>query len=91
MLDKIAGLAMLLIASTVFLYYTVWTLATPFIDEDHPIQAIFPPRVWAIRIPVILVLVGGAVVGSFLSIVMINSAQKKKAKKAAAEAAKKAS
>ncbi|KAF3082893.1 hypothetical protein TWF569_004386 [Orbilia oligospora] len=88
MLDKIAGLAMLLIASTVFLYYTVWTLLTPFVDEDHPIQSLFPPRVWAIRIPVILLLIISAVVGSFLSVVMINSAKKKKAKKAAAAAKK---
>ncbi|KAF3937198.1 hypothetical protein ABW19_dt0204100 [Dactylella cylindrospora] len=81
---------MLLVASTVFLYYTVWTLLTPFIDDDHPIQSLFPPRVWAIRIPVILLLIGSAVVGSFLSVVMIRSGQKKRAKKAAA-AAKKAS
>ncbi|KAJ6260927.1 hypothetical protein Dda_3588 [Drechslerella dactyloides] len=79
---------MLLIASTVFLYYTVWTLLTPFIDDNHPIQALFPPRVWAIRIPVILLLIISAVVGSFLSVVMINSAKKKKAKKAAAAAKK---
>jgi dolichyl-phosphate mannosyltransferase polypeptide 2 regulatory subunit len=37
--------------------------------------------VWAIRIPVILILLGGAVVGSFLSLVMIRS-NRKKAQKA---------
>jgi dolichyl-phosphate mannosyltransferase polypeptide 2 regulatory subunit len=40
-------------------------------------HALFPPRVWAIRIPVILILVGSAVVGSFLSVVMIRSNRKK--------------
>lgn len=46
-------------------------------DEEHPAQSLFPPRVWAIRLPVILVLLGGAVVGSFLSVVMIRSNRKK--------------
>ncbi|KAK6843677.1 hypothetical protein PG984_002526 [Apiospora sp. TS-2023a] len=84
MLDKIVGLAMLLAASFVFIYYSIWTLLMPFVDSDHPLQNVFPPRVWAIRIPVVLVLLGSAVVGSFLSVVMIRSNQKKAAKAKAA-------
>ncbi|KAH8793034.1 dolichol phosphate-mannose biosynthesis regulatory protein, partial [Hyaloscypha sp. PMI_1271] len=88
-LDKLVGLAMLVAASVVFLYYTIWTLlmaslSIPFVDSDHPLQNIFPPRVWAIRIPVILILLGCAVVGSFLSAVMIRSNRKKAAKAKAA-------
>ncbi|KAL8420077.1 hypothetical protein RB594_003017 [Gaeumannomyces avenae] len=90
MLDKLVGLAMLVAASVVFLYYSVWTLIMPFVDSDHPLQNVFPPRVWAIRIPVILILLGSAVVGSFLSVVMIRSNRKKAAKAKAAAAKKKA-
>ncbi|KAK5123261.1 hypothetical protein LTR85_002691 [Meristemomyces frigidus] len=68
---------MLALASTVFLYYTIWTLLLPFVDDSHPLQHAFPPRVWAIRIPVILLLLGGAVVAGFLSVVMIRSNRKK--------------
>ncbi|KAK7754233.1 Dolichol phosphate-mannose biosynthesis regulatory protein [Diatrype stigma] len=75
---------MLVAASVVFLYYSIWTLAMPFVDSDHPLHAFFPPRVWAVRIPVILILLGSAVVGSFLSVVMIRSNRKKAAKAAAA-------
>lgn len=60
----------------------------PFVDPGHPLHDIFPPRVWAIRIPVILTLLGSAVVGTFIGIVMINS-NKKKAAKAKAAAKKK--
>jgi dolichol phosphate-mannose biosynthesis regulatory protein len=62
----------------------VLTKIQPFVDEDHPLHSLFPPRVWAIRIPVILILLGSAVVGSFLSVVMIRSNRKKalKAKQA---------
>lgn len=88
MLDKIVGMATLIAATTIFLYYTLWTLLMPFVDDDHPLQSLFPPRVWAIRIPVILTLLGSSVVGTFLALVMIKS-NKKKAAKARAAAAKK--
>jgi dolichyl-phosphate mannosyltransferase polypeptide 2 regulatory subunit len=122
-LDRFVGLAMLILASTVFAYYTVWTLlmvrhpvitllenfpwknkslpgiatkrkhkkanlptsTQPFVDDSHFIQSLFPPRVWAIRIPVILLLLGGAVVGSFLSVVMVRSNRKRAAKAAKAK------
>lgn len=73
MLEKLVGLAMLVVATVIFLYYTIWTLLMPFVDSDHPLQSFFPARVWAIRIPVILLLIGFAVVGSFVSVVMIRS------------------
>ena len=58
-------------------------------DENIELHSLFPPRVWAIRIPVIIILVGIAVVGSFLSMVMIKSGQKKRAKLAAQKDGKK--
>ncbi|PNP38591.1 dolichyl-phosphate mannosyltransferase polypeptide 2, regulatory subunit [Trichoderma gamsii] len=84
MLDKLVGFTMLVAASVIFLYYTIWTLLMPFVDGDHPLQNLFLPRVWAIRIPVILLLLGSAVVGSFVGMVMIRSNQKKAAKAKAA-------
>lgn len=58
--------------------------AKPFVDDDHPLQNFFLPRVWAIRIPVMLILLGSAVVGSFLGMVMIRSNRKQAAKAKAA-------
>lgn len=60
----------------------------PFVDDDHPLQSLFPPRVWAIRIPMILTLLASAVVGTFLAMVMIRSNRKKAAKARAATAKK---
>jgi dolichyl-phosphate mannosyltransferase polypeptide 2 regulatory subunit len=111
---------MILVATAVFLYYTIWTLfmvntpsssfvscccppasptlpcalltqylPQPFVDENIELHNFFPPRVWAIRIPLAIVLVGVAVVGSFLSMVMIKAGQKKRAKLAAAAGVKK--
>ncbi|THY33027.1 hypothetical protein D6D01_02387 [Aureobasidium pullulans] len=77
MLGPLVGASMLIVATTVFLYYTIWTLVMPFVDMSHPSQSLFPPRVWAIRLPVIFILVGGAVVGSLLSLIMIKSNRQK--------------
>ncbi|KAK2740996.1 hypothetical protein FQN55_008551 [Onygenales sp. PD_40] len=90
MLGQLLGPAMLLVATAIYLYYTTWTLLMPFVDPGHPLHDLFPPRVWAIRIPVILTLLGSAVVGSFLGVVMIRSNRKKAAKAKAAAAKKKA-
>jgi dolichyl-phosphate mannosyltransferase polypeptide 2 regulatory subunit len=93
---------MLVAATAIFVYYTVWTLfmvrpppcnapnapgnrifaqtltfSQPFVDEDHVLHSLFLPRVWAIRIPVILIVLFTTVVGSFLSVVMIRSNRKK--------------
>jgi dolichyl-phosphate mannosyltransferase polypeptide 2 regulatory subunit len=85
---------MLVAATAIFVYYTVWTLfmvcfilspgtdmdtnfIQPFVDDDHILHSLFLPRVWAIRIPVILIILGTTVVGSFLSVVMIRSNRKK--------------
>ncbi|KAF9735219.1 hypothetical protein PMIN06_008979 [Paraphaeosphaeria minitans] len=75
--DNHDGLSMLIAATTVFVYYTIWTLFMPFVDDDHILQSFFLPRVWAIRIPVILIVLATTVVGSFLSTVMIRSNRKK--------------
>ena len=56
--------------------------AQPFVDDDHILHTLFPPRVWAIRIPVLLVLLASTVVGSFIGMVMVRSNRKKAAKAA---------
>ena len=56
----------------------------PFVDDDHVLHTLFPPRVWAIRIPVLLIILGATVVGSFIGMVMVRSNRKKAAKAAAA-------
>ncbi|KAK9314470.1 dolichol phosphate-mannose biosynthesis regulatory [Lipomyces starkeyi] len=67
------GHGIFFLATFVFLYYTIWTLIMPFVDTTHPIQNIFPPREWAIRIPVMILLLAAGIIGSFLGIVMVRS------------------
>ncbi|CAG8522621.1 2015_t:CDS:2 [Ambispora leptoticha] len=49
---------------------------SPFVDEGHPLHEFFPDRIYAIRIPVVLLLFGLTVVFTFVALVMIKSGKK---------------
>ncbi|KAK9366309.1 dolichol phosphate-mannose biosynthesis regulatory [Lipomyces kononenkoae] len=67
------GHGIFIFATFSFLYYTIWTLIMPFVDTTHPFHSFFPPREWAIRLPVMILLLAGGIIGSFLGIVMVRS------------------
>ena|SRR5579871_1833892 len=78
-------MSLLFTSSVLFAYYLLWVLAMvtpficvlfnskPFVDADHPLHDLFPPREWAIKIPVVFILVLLAIIGTFVSMVMIKS------------------
>jgi dolichyl-phosphate mannosyltransferase polypeptide 2 regulatory subunit len=72
---------MLLLATFIFVYYTAWTFVTPFLSEDNFLQNFFLPRYYAIALPVTALILGVCVVTTFIGLVIIKSAQKKKGKK----------
>ncbi|KAI7884373.1 dolichol phosphate-mannose biosynthesis regulatory [Lichtheimia hyalospora FSU 10163] len=80
--DKAVGAVAFFSAIAIFVYYTLWSLVMPFVDEDHPLQNYFPPWEYAIRIPLVILIVGLTVIFSFLGLAMAKSknAQTKKAK-----------
>jgi hypothetical protein len=51
MSDRVLGVALLVASTAGFAYYTVWTLALPFVDADQPLHRLFPPRHWAVALP----------------------------------------
>lgn len=71
---------MLLIATFIFAYYTVWTFVTPFLADDSIVQYFFLPRYYAIALPVLALIVGVCLIITFIGLVVIKSAQKQKAK-----------
>ncbi|WWD21482.1 hypothetical protein CI109_105968 [Kwoniella shandongensis] len=71
---------MLFVAAFVFIYYTTWALLLPFLSSSTPIQSLFPPREWAIRLPLLLLLSGITLVGLFFARVMLGEAKKKSQK-----------
>ena len=79
-LDSLVGLVMLLVATIVFAYYSLWTFVVPFLDDDSSVAQLFPPREWIIRIPAILLVLGTAAVGTFVGSVMMKKEKKSAAK-----------
>ncbi|KAI8613912.1 dolichol phosphate-mannose biosynthesis regulatory [Chytriomyces sp. MP71] len=75
--DRLVGSVLLFVAAVVFLYYTTWTLILPLFDESSSLHAFFPDRVWALRIPVILIVVGGSLIAAFISSVLMKGKKKK--------------
>ncbi|CAK9440228.1 uncharacterized protein LODBEIA_P43280 [Lodderomyces beijingensis] len=80
-LDKLIGLQMLAVATFVFVYYSTWVFVLPFVDEDSAVNKFFLPRDYAIKLPLLLLLIGGLGVGTFVGRVLIKNSQKQKSKK----------
>ncbi|GAM23727.1 hypothetical protein SAMD00019534_069030, partial [Acytostelium subglobosum LB1] len=45
----------------------------PFIDNDHWIHQYFSPREYGISMPLMLVVIGLTIIGTFLGLVMVSS------------------
>ncbi|KAF9375234.1 hypothetical protein CPB97_011588 [Podila verticillata] len=80
--DKVVGASLLTFSTVVFVYYTLWAIVMPFVDETYFLHAYFPPREYAIRIPCVLLVFGLTVVLTFLSMIMIKSKKKVEKKSA---------
>mmetsp|Transcript_19353 Transcript_19353/g.49208 ORF Transcript_19353/g.49208 Transcript_19353/m.49208 type:complete len:83 (-) Transcript_19353:196-444(-) len=75
--DRVVGVALLLFSVSLWFYYTFWVIITPFIDPDHFIQAYFPPRLYAVLIPVVAGAILLTAITTFLGLVMIKAERKK--------------
>ena len=88
--DRIIGGAFLAVATFVFVYYTLWalvlvrfwTLTQPFFPADASIQSYFPARVWAVRLPALLLVAGLGLIGLFIASVIRKQEIAKKEKEA---------
>uniref|UniRef100_UPI00358DE4D6 dolichol phosphate-mannose biosynthesis regulatory protein n=1 Tax=Myxine glutinosa TaxID=7769 RepID=UPI00358DE4D6 len=77
--DRTLGVGLAGFSALVFTYYTVWVLVLPFVDEGQPVQKLFPPRIFAILLPIVAVLLAVMGLGTF--IVFVTWKQKSTSKK----------
>ncbi|BGO94911.1 hypothetical protein NBRC10512_006174 [Rhodotorula toruloides] len=76
--DRTVGGVGLLCSISFFLYYTLWTLLSPFLPPSSPLLILFPlSREWAIRLPALILLFGLCFVGMVTGFVLIETARKK--------------
>lgn len=76
--DQLVGAGLVTLSSVLFVYYTLWTIALPFIDAEHVIHKYFLPREYSVIIPLVAGLVLVFFVGLFVVFVMWNSRNPKK-------------
>lgn len=69
-----SGQASVALTATLFAYYTLWCLATPYIDEGHPLLRAFPPRYYAVLLPTLTGVILASVTVGFIGCVMVGSA-----------------
>ena len=74
----VAGTALASLAALVLVYYTLWLVVTPLFDDDLPVQAFFPPRYYAIVVPVAAGVVLFSTVTAFVGITMLKAKGKKR-------------
>ncbi|ORX59737.1 hypothetical protein DM01DRAFT_1381269 [Hesseltinella vesiculosa] len=79
--DKIVGAGAFFGAWIIFIYYTLWALVMPFVDETNPWQAYFPAFEYAIRLPFATLVFG--IIGIFGVFAYASSKQKTKQTKKA--------
>ncbi|ORY31014.1 dolichol phosphate-mannose biosynthesis regulatory [Naematelia encephala] len=75
--DKLLGGLMLLTAIFVFVYYTTWALLLPFLPDSSPLQPLFPPREYVIRIPLFILVSGLVGIGLFFGRIMLSEARRR--------------
>ncbi|KAF8163324.1 dolichol phosphate-mannose biosynthesis regulatory [Crassisporium funariophilum] len=75
--DRVMGGVMLLTASTVFTYYTIWTMLLPFFDSSNPIHNWFLPRERAIQLPAFILVIGLTAIGLFLGSTILKESRRK--------------
>ncbi|KAK3248339.1 hypothetical protein CYMTET_42190 [Cymbomonas tetramitiformis] len=75
--DKLLGFLLLSASSTAFVYYTLWVIVTPFVEEEHYLQTWFPDRYYAIAIPAYLGLLLCVFVAGFIGHVMLKARKPK--------------
>lgn len=69
------------VAAFIFTYYTAWVFVLPFIDEDNFLNQFFLPREYAIKLPLLLLIIAVLGVGTFVGKVLVKNQQKQKSKK----------
>ena len=58
-----------------WIYYTLWILVSPFIDNGHSLQRFFPDRKWGIVIPIMLGVGYLSVALTFVGLALVTDSQ----------------
>lgn len=64
--DRVIGQCVLVVSAVVVLYYLVWVVGLPFVDEDSSLRALFPHPILAIATPTLILVFLLAITGVYI-------------------------
>ena len=79
-MDRAIGFVLLAFSIALYVYYSLWVLVTPFVEDGHFLLQLFPDKHWAIIIPSVTLIVGLSVIGALIGLLMIKGGAKTKPK-----------
>ena len=72
---KVYGTIWMIAIIVSWVYYTVWIMVSPLIDNTHPIQDYFPERKWGIHIPIFIGVIFIVFALTFVGIALIKESR----------------
>lgn len=64
--DRVIGQCVLVVSAVLVLYYLVWVVGLPFVDEDSSLRAVFPHPMLAVITPTLILVFLLAVTGVYI-------------------------
>lgn len=76
--DRAFGSCLLIATGVVFIYYTLWVIVLPFVDEDQVfIRQWFLDSSYALAIPLLAGVLGLILIGGFVAAVVVQKIKQK--------------
>lgn len=69
--DRVIGACMLAVATISMVYYLVWVIGQPFMDEDSFLQPFFPDPLLAIVVPTVILVFLATLTGVFIVMALV--------------------
>lgn len=66
--DSTLGRSVLIVFGLLYLYYTFWIYALPFVDDDNFVLRFFPPVKYALLVPAVL---GTIFIGTLVTFIVV--------------------
>lgn len=73
--SRTVGIVNVVIVTTIFVYYTLWSVVTPLLEADNSLHSYFPNREYAVLIPCTFLVVFISMLGIVISRTMIRGPQ----------------
>ena len=74
--QKALGLVIVIVSTVLYIYYSIWMLFMPHMDEDHIFQTYFPDRIYGVMFPTLLAYVLISVTLTTTGMILIRDSQR---------------